>query len=79
MTVTPQRRAKHITIMPVEELLVHLPDLIKIGEVRRGLWVYLWACGETRVEESKLELIYKAVMANMIECNLVSFGMKQLY
>jgi hypothetical protein len=37
--------------MPVEELLVHLPDLIKIWEVRRGLWVYFWAVGENRFEE----------------------------
>ena len=29
--------------------------------------VFMGFVGETRVEESKLELIYKAVMANMIE------------
>ena len=54
MTVTPQRHATHFIIMPVEELFVHLPDLIKIGrEVRRGLRsVFLGGVvGENRFEE----------------------------
>ena len=62
MPVTPQRHAIYRIIMPVEELFVHLPDLIdgEVGAEVRG--VYKWATGrETRVE-SDLLLIYRAIM-----------------
>jgi hypothetical protein len=42
MTVTPQRHAIYTTIMPVEELFIHLQTKLRL-DGGGGLRVYSWA------------------------------------
>jgi len=54
MTVTPQRHAIYSSIMPVEELFVHLHKLIEIwmgGGKTRAEGCISGLVGENRVEE----------------------------